>query len=205
MIESHPVASDDVALYVLQSMGYGNHEEIGKIIPFLICCGEEYVRNYLRLECIKTFDKAKTSLTIYGKGWGGQNFDNIRVRSPVDYMQSLHVMQQSKFVLNASPMFPCGTHERIFSAMLNGAISVTDRSKFLRGNLIRNKELIDFTWQDLELLPEKIKELLSKPKKMQSLATRGREKALSDHTWFNRAKEILKVVEAVNLSYEFTS
>jgi hypothetical protein len=195
MIESHPTASDNAALYILQSMGYEDTKELQSLLPFLIYHGEEYLWSHMRLECIKTLDQANIPIHVYGKGWKDLEFQNIKVHPPVDFMQTLNLMQQSKIVLNCSPTLPEGSHERVFSSMLNGAVALTDNSKFYKENFLNNKNIVRYSWQELESLPDIINNLLAKPKKMQNIATRGQEKAFRKHSWINRAQEIINVVE----------
>lgn len=195
LIINHPTSSDDMILCILQSMGYEDGKEINNLIPLLIHHAEEYMRNYLRLHCIKEIDRAGIAIDIYGGGWENEDFVNARVHPAVEFSQSLHIMQLAKIVLSTSPTLPHGSHERVFSSMLNGAVTVTDISSFYTDYFVSSKDLIYFRWQEIQKLADTIKSLISNPKKLRQISAQGQQKVLKNHTWLNRAKRIVEVFE----------
>ena len=182
-------------------MGYEDPEELRSLLPFLIYYGEHYIKNYIRLKCIETLEKAAFTTHIYGKGWNDLEFKNIKINPEVDFTHALKIMQQSKIVLNATPTLSSGCHEGVFSAMLNGAVALTNTSTFYKQEFFQNKEIVRFQWQNLQNLPETINSLLSKPQKIQDIATNSQEKALQNHTWINRSKEILEIIKTCSITY----
>ena len=190
VVNNHPIAIETSALYVLQSMGYEDIKEINKLLSILIYESETYIRSLLRKTCIEVLDKAGISINVYGNNWQPV-FKNVKIHPPVDFLQSLKIMQQAKIVLDISPMFPHGSHDRVFSAMLNGAVAITDFSTFYHQNFNLGEDLICYRWSNLEELPTIINELLSHPETLQSIALNGKETALSKHTWMHRAKQLL--------------
>lgn len=105
-------------------------------------------------------------------------------------------MAQSKIVLNIMPLFKAGTHDRIFAAMLNHSISLTDTSSYLDSIFSKDKDIVYYDLNEIEKLPELIKELLDNPYKMKELSKAGYEKANKNHTWENRMKQILEIMNA---------
>ena len=89
------------------------------------------------------------------------------------------------------PWFKDGTHDRVFTAMLQHTLSLTDDSRYLRENFTDNKELVFYSLEKREELPELVKKLLEKPEKCMKIAERGYESAVQEHTWKQRAEAIL--------------
>ena len=63
------------------------------------------------------------------------------------------------------PWFKDGTHDRVFTAMLQHTLSLTDDSGYLRENFTDKKELVFYSLEKREELPELVKKLLEKPEK----------------------------------------
>ena len=57
------------------------------------------------------------------------------------------------------------THDRVFTAMLQHTLSLTDDSRYLRENFTDKKELVFYSLEKREELPELVKKLLEKPEK----------------------------------------
>ncbi|MCR4691703.1 MAG: glycosyltransferase [Lachnospiraceae bacterium] len=89
-------------------------------------------------------DKASFHLTIVGSGW--DNFiktlkhpERVTLLPYADSEEVLRMMTKSKLVLNVLPSFHEGAHDRIFNAMLNGAVCITDSNDYL-DELLRDGE-----------------------------------------------------------------
>ena len=91
--------------------------------------------------------------------------------------------------------FKDGTHDRVFNGMLAGAVALSDSSVYMKEEFCGDidnpdAELVMFELDEIDALPQTVKELLANPKRMQQIADRGREKALPGHTWQVRAREL---------------
>ena len=103
-------------------------------------------------------------------------------------------MEESKIVLNQMSWFKDGATELIFNAMLQGAVSLTDDSIYLREVLTDGEDVVFYSLKELDKSPSIVGDLLQNPAKMQGIADRGYQAALAGHTWEHRAKLLLEAI-----------
>lgn len=155
---------------------------------------ERVVSSYYREKIVSSVAMAGIPLTIYGDGWAGRdwiNRPNVHYGGRISPEEVLVKMEDSKIVLNTMPWFKDGSHERIFNAMLRGAVVVSETSSYLKETLPAD------TWvsfklspKDLANLPQRISNLLSNNHAMQTTASAGYQHAFTNHTWQARAQEL---------------
>ena len=110
-------------------------------------------------------------------------------------------MQNSRIVLH-NINFETGMHERIFTAMLAGAVCVTSKYQLLEKFFEDGKEIVTYPADAPEQLPVVIDELLSNPGHAAQIAAAGRKKALQKHTWKRRGEQIAKWMDdGLNFTY----
>lgn len=95
----------------------------------------------------------------------------------MSYLDVLKAISDSKVVLNVSPFFIEGIHDRVSNAMLNGAVSLSDRSGFLTENFNDREEILYYSWNRLDASIKSIKKYLSDDDKLQNIADRAYLKA----------------------------
>ena len=155
---------------------------------------DHFVSSYYRERIVGSVAKAGVSLELYGPGW--ENCDwvdlpNVHYSVRVSPEEILLKMEDSKIVLNSMPWFRDGSHERIFNAMLCGAIAVSETSKYLEETLPSDTWVsFDLSAESLSALPQRILDLLSDESRMQKIASSGHDLAASSHTWKARALEL---------------
>ena len=103
-------------------------------------------------------------------------------------------MEESKIVLNQMSWFKDGASERIFNAMLQGAVCLTDDSIYLREILTNGQDVVFYDLSELEKLSSIVVELLQHPDIMQCISDNGYQLAKSNHTWKHRAEQLLNIV-----------
>ncbi|MCB1119705.1 MAG: glycosyltransferase [Chlamydiia bacterium] len=127
---------------------------------------------------------------IFGKGSDLKLFDalpNLHIHDPVPFQEALTIMRQSKVILNSSPQFRSGAHERIFTAMAVGSIAVTDTNPYLTSCFTDNDDLLLYDPDDLTSLPDRIHSLLTNQDAYNILTTSAQKKIAAAHTWDHRA------------------
>ena len=157
---------------------------------------ERVVGSHFREKMVRAFAEAGINITIYGRNWekcGIDKYDNVEFKGFVSPEKVIELMGESKMVLNSMPWFKDGSHERIYNSMLNGAVPVTDGSRFLDETIPEGCAVM-FGLSDSEIAEgvRKVKDLLNNPEKMEKMAERGREFAIKGETWEHRAEEIHK-------------
>lgn len=159
-----------------------------------------YVRNYWRGKVVRTLVNAGIPVDVVGKGW--EELEDIRqpkmlrIHPQTDSLTCLHMIQRAKVSVNVMPWFKDGAHDRVFNSILNGAVCVSDTSKYLCEELKEGEGVCYYELEHLEELSDKVKDLLQNEKKMQDIVARGRAKVLDAHTWAKRAEQVAEWMEA---------
>lgn len=150
-----------------------------------------YVRNYWRGMAVKSLTDAGITVDVVGKGWEeleGVNPKYLRIHPQTDSRTCLKMLQKARISVNVMPWFKDGAHDRVFNSILNGAVCISDTSRYLCDELKEGEGICYFTLQQMSRLPDKVKELLQDEKKMQDIVARGRKKVLDKHLWASRAE-----------------
>lgn len=159
-----------------------------------------YVRNYWRGKVVRTLVNAGIPVDVVGKGWEELEDikypENLRIHPQTDSLTCLNMIQQSKVSVNVMPWFKDGAHDRVFNSILNGAVCVSDTSRYLCEELKEGEGICYYELGGLEELPDKVKDLLQDEKKMQDIVAQGRAKVLDKHTWAKRAGQVAEWIEA---------
>lgn len=157
-----------------------------------------YVRNYWRGMVVKTLVEAGIVVDVIGKGWDelecGRK-ENLRIHPQTDSLSCLRQLKKAKVSVNVMPWFKDGTHDRVYNSILNGAVCVTDTSKFLCDELSEGEGVCYYELQQLDSLPDKVKELLSNEERTQDIVAKGKAKVLDMDLWENRAETLAEWFE----------
>jgi spore maturation protein CgeB len=94
---------------------------------------DAYTRGKERIQLIRSLHSQKVH--IWGNGVWKKYFPELEVHPPATFEDVLLLMQQSKLVLNSSPRFKAGAHERIFYALMCGASVYTAENRYLKVQL----------------------------------------------------------------------
>lgn len=108
--------------------------------------------------------------------------------------QTEEIMKSAKIVLNVMPGFKDGSHDRILSAMLAKSVCLTDKSKYLMEEFKDGEDIAFYSLSELTKLPDIVRDLLSDEERLKEIAENGYKKAVENHTWEKRARQILEFV-----------
>lgn len=152
-----------------------------------------YVRNYWRGEAVKVLVDAGIDVDVFGKGWEElecEKPEHLHIHPQTTSLDCLQQLQRAKVSLNVMPWFKDGAHDRVFNSILNGAVCVSDKSKYLCEELKEGEGVCYYDLEHLSLLPQKVKILLENPNQRQEILKNGMEKVQKLHTWETRAKQM---------------
>jgi spore maturation protein CgeB len=130
---------------------------------------------------------------VFGGGWEYLKCghpENLTVHGPLDSAGCLREISNSRISLNVMPWFKDGAHDRVFNSMLNGAVSVTDDSKYMREIFTDGEDVVFYDLEDMDGLVEKVRYLLEHGEKAEEIAKKGRERARKGHTWKDRGEAL---------------
>lgn len=171
-------------------------EQIKETMPSF-CIMDLMIRGYVREKAVKLLVDGGIKVHLVGAGWEElecKHKENMVLHGPMDSEGCLAIQEKSKICLNVMPWFKKGAHDRIFNTMLNGGVCVTDTSEYLE-EVLTDEDVVFFSLEEMEKLPDIVKELLADTKKMQRIADHGYETALQNHSWAKRAETLHRYIE----------
>lgn len=173
-----------------------SQEKINQLIMSL----DGYIRAKDRINLLTSLQGLPVH--IYGNAltrrtWGDfldlKNGD-YRISPAVNFQAAITIMKNAKIVLNSSPMFKTGAHERIFYGLGLGAAVLTNETPWNQTHFTKD-ELLTYPSGEPKLIYDKVADLLDHPEKLKELAYKGQQKVLQDHTWDVRAKQLLNLID----------
>lgn len=198
LIQNSELNLEEAILFTFENQGKSLSErELAEILPEFRTV-DRYIRCYYRDRVIRALLDAGICVDVYGDGWEqfhGQNENCLIVHEALSYLESLDVIGNSKISLNIMPWFKDGAHDRVFTAMLCGAVCLTDGSLWLEEQLQETENVYFYSLKGLKYLPAKVHRILSDPKKAAQIAEKGKNLAEERHTWANRAEELVDYLE----------
>jgi hypothetical protein len=157
---------------------------------------DHYIRGVYRNKMLEAMSDKKYKVEVYGEDW--QNCpiqaSNIHYHDAVDYNENISLMNRSKIVLNTYTGFRCGAHERIFTSMMAKALCMTDSNEYIQKNFRDKENIVIFSYQKMDIFEQQIQYYLRNPHEAGQIAKNGYEIANKQHTWRNRAEQILALV-----------
>ena len=160
---------------------------------------DTYATASFRERVVKTIAEGGIRINIAGHGWDKckelSGLSNVTFMGPVDFHRQFELMAQAKIVLNVMPGFKAGIHDRVFSAMCNGAVCLSDSSEMLAEEFEDGTDLITFSGDSLYELPELIKKWTGDVEGLNNIAIHGRNKCEKNHTWMAHCSLMKKIFE----------
>ena len=155
---------------------------------------DTYLRAWKRETLLMQLARQNVPLTLCGNGWRKSplsDFTQIRIIDDISFWETFALFRKTKISLNLLPEFKCGAHDRIYSAMLNHSLCLTDATPLLKQQFENGKELLFYDFKDRNSLSEQIFQLLTSPNRLAELSQNGYFKAKKDHSWQARAVRLL--------------
>lgn len=137
------------------------------------------------------------SSDIHGWTKYSKSHSNIIFHPCKSYMEIMHIMKQSKIVLNSSLKNQHGAHERVFSAAACEAVVVTNDNPYIRQTFTDGKDIILYQRQNFAKVNDTINQLLKDETARQTMAAAGRQIVMDHHTWDHRAEQLLKDISSL--------
>lgn len=157
-------------------------------------CAAAYYRGMI----IQTLVEAGIDVHVYGDSWKNAEYgENPHLHihpqmNPADYPA---VMSKSKIALNILPWNKRGISERLFYGLLNGALCISERNSYIEQLFTDQKELIFYTYSEINKLPDRIRYYLDHVQESSIIAANGQKCAVQNHTWNKRVEEFVQILE----------
>ena len=160
---------------------------------------DAYIRDYFRKAALGELTKKKIPLVLVGEGW--QKYDvideNYVTREKgVMFEHSFERIAKEPLLLNVSPIFNRGVHDRMFAGMANRTVVLTDENPYLRAHFKDREEIAMYSLKEMESLSFLAGELMENGALRERIAEKGAETFYAHHTWRHRARQILEWAQA---------
>lgn len=139
------------------------------------------------------------NVEIHGGGWESlveKYPENIKLGEFLTCEECIERTKRAKILLNIHQRFTDGGHERIFNAMLNGTVCVTNRSRYLEQRFEDMKDIIYIEHSDMDSTIHKIEKVLSDEVLYRSITENARKKVYDKDTWQKRLELLESEFEA---------
>lgn len=154
----------------------------------------EAVRGYYQGKVIEALAASGIHVDIYSSGWedAAEKYpDYVHTHERISPKECIRLMCNSKITLNTQPWFKYGAHERIYNAMLNGSVCVTDTSEYLKKHFENGKNIVFYELNQLDNMVKNVHLLLENPGFAKSIIE-NQKKTVANSTWSNRVHNILE-------------
>ncbi|MDF1750300.1 MAG: hypothetical protein P1V34_15645 [Alphaproteobacteria bacterium] len=121
--------------------------------------------------------------------------NSVTGHGPITFLDALDLMQKTKVVIDVSPSFRNGAHERVFYAISRGAYVLTEPSRFLEHE-VENDFGIGFLPYNSADLESTISNVLDRGSRtLDDVRDRALQHYAKTHTWSCRTEVLLKHLE----------
>lgn len=155
---------------------------------------DAYVRDYFRKAVLDELARAKIPVKLVGDGWEKyQSPDEACVtrEKAVVFSLSFEKIAKEHILLNSSPIFNRGAHDRIYAGMANHCTVMTDTNPYLRSNMRDGKNICLYSLKDMKSVSGIAEELLTNPAWCREIQEQAYLDFLAEHTWEKRAEKLL--------------
>ena len=155
---------------------------------------EMYLRNFYREKLADSFIKNGIHLTVLGDWWDRYDKSDSRYMTwerPVTFAMSSSKIARYAVMLDSSPFFKGGIHDRVFTGMANMTAVVTDYSTYKSDSPLSQCVSL-YRSDDYNNCVEISKELLINNEKRHELVDKAYELFNKNYTWSDTAKRIAK-------------
>lgn len=182
-----------VDAYILQSGLQLSPQQRMHVISMVSMTVERQMMHDLKYMLVSAVAEAGIRIQIHGNGWEElqQRFPKQVTIGPI--LTSEKCIQQigrAKIALNMQPFFTYGGHDRVFNSMLNGAVCVSNQSKYLEARFEHNKNILFADFANLNKTVEEIKQVLEDSDLFEQMRASAYE-AVQRDTWKHRLQQIL--------------
>lgn len=161
---------------------------------------DAYVRDYFRKAALDELLTEKLPVTVIGEGWEkykGADEGSLRRERAVPFALSFERIAKAHILLNVSPIFNRGMHDRIPAGMANHTVVLTDENPWLAKRFSDGEEIAFYSLENLSTLGERAGRLLGDRAMRERIAERAYRTYETEHTWKCRAEAILKMADEV--------
>lgn len=159
---------------------------------------DKIVRSSKRLRILSELGKKGVQITVVGSGWENtslSDYDNIKLRPPVDMAVSFEYIKRSKIFLDINPLFTNGLHDRVPSAMANYAVALSDMNPPEELGFIDHGNYVQYDSSNINELVNTINTLLKDTLLTENIAVSGYKHYCENFCWEVHAKKLIAIMQ----------
>lgn len=196
-LEAPEMTMESVFMKVLKDYGTELSEERFALFMNHMYPVDAYVRNHFRKKVIDCLVKYHIPVKIVGEGWekyrsSDENF--IKREKSVEFGLSFEKIAKEHILLNNSPFFNHGAHDRIYAGMANRCVVLSDENPYLKRTLKDREHLMLYSLKDENTLKDMAEELLTNHAFCKEIQEHAYQEFCRNHTWEKRVIRLLEVV-----------
>ena len=185
--------------HLLQELCVVSEEEMAGAFSNMVMI-DLCIRAYFREKVLAELADSGVTVHLFGADWEKFRDNRGLCRHPenlivngrqISSAECVRAMRNAKLSLNVMPWFKDGAHDRVFTAMLQGCVSLTDDSRYLRAEFEDGKDLVFYSLEHIKRLPGLVFGLLEDEERAAEIAGRGYRKACVSHTWKQRTEKLM--------------
>lgn len=137
-------------------------------------------------------------VTVLGNNWEQLKEQESRyftIQPPVDFSMTFQKIAEYEVLLNVSPLFKAGVHDRVFAAMANQTVCLTERNGYMERNFKDGGNISLFSLKHMEELPDMAEEFLSNPTRRQEVTAVAQMEFDRKHSWMKRTEQFINLME----------
>ncbi len=165
---------------------------------------ELYARALDRLQLIRSI--RSVDVHVYGDPFSngatwktllaGQS--NVQVHPSIAFDQVPALLRRTRIMLNSSPFFKQGAHERLFTGVACGATVLTTDTDYIQKTFQQGCGIETYRPWTPRLIDRQVQHILSDETERRARAAHGAVLVRDQHSWLSRAREILSYLAVPN-------
>ena len=155
---------------------------------------DAYIRDYFRKAAVDELVRAKIPVRLVGEGWEKYESCNeayVTREKAVVFGLSFEKIAHADVLLNVSPFFNHGAHDRIFAGMANHCTVLTDQNPYLKRILKDGEQVCMYSLKDIRTLSDYAAELLTNHALCRDIQNNAYVEFKQKYTWEEKAKQLL--------------
>lgn len=168
-----------------------------------------YIQAAIRQEIVVQLIRNHVPVKLYGHNWDtflmkaevlmkeDLTFikEHVKDCGEVMYGELPNIYNNARLSINQLPWFKAGIHDRTPLALMNGCVSITDGSTYMRREIPMDSGVEYYSLDELENVGEKIKSLVADVGSMKEKVARGVQYAEDMWSWKHWAVEFVEAAK----------
>ena len=202
-MQSKNITLEDALLEFLQENQIEHSAEEVTELCFQYRYTMDYLQAFYQEELISGLVTAGIQVDVIGTGW--ENFIGIEkkqmvIHNEMNHQDNMRLIGNSKIVLNCLTWSKAGCSGCVLSAILNGALCITNDNKYLKEYFADKQSMICYDFEHLQQIVDDIIYYLKNNEEAEGIIQKAVDIVEKNHIWEKRVEEFLHILQKVAIS-----